>query len=520
MNQRSSHTEGARLLTRAALGASMVLLLGARLCYLLTRYGNETTRASRPQIESGALLLVIVGLSFRIANSSRVPESPAHSAGVPRMMWLGTVCLAVALYWPALFVGFLSDDFILVVHAAAWQWGPVALQLFRPLPLMIWSVILHLGGGAVALHLLNILLHGTNAYLAMRVLGNWVRGRWWAVWGGLIVLTAPLAPEAVAWCAGVFDLLATALILTAVLVARRYDAGPRRRDRALLILLSVSALLSKETAAVAPLLIGIDAWARGALRRRLIQDLVVAGAVSVVAGAIRLVSHFGLTTPSISKYRLQRVLFDSFGSLAAPWHVDLSTAMPAVTLMSVLLLILLFTTFFVLSGPRTASRTMIAGGLWVIVSVLPILPTFYVSPELQGSRYLYLAMLGWAGIVTTACAALGTRRRWLDHVTRCAIVGTIMLAAYATRVHLRPWGQASDLRDIVLEAAARDGRLHMCDTVYVRDLPQSLAGAYLFPNGAREALAGAGVNAYVRDVNGACSFKWDAVTSRFEPVER
>ena len=92
-------------------------------------------------------------------------------------MWLVMGCGAIALYWPTLFIGYLSDDFILAEHASSWQVGPVALQLFRPVPLLLWGVVLHAGGGAVALHALNILLHATNAYLTTCVIDGWVRER-------------------------------------------------------------------------------------------------------------------------------------------------------------------------------------------------------------------------------------------------------------------------------------------------------------------------------------------------------
>ena len=337
---------------------------------------------------------------------------------------------------------------------------------------------------------------------------------------GLVVLTSPLGPEAVAWCAGVFDLASTGLILSAVLVARRYDAGARIGDRILLLVISVAALLSKETAVVCPVLIAIDAWVRKSLPGRLRHDLVgISGVVSVFA-IVRLAPILGLTAPTITKYRLQRVLFDSFGSLAAPSHIALSNSLPVLSALASVLLILLLTVFFVISGPPSPARNVIAGALWVVVSLIPVVPSFYVSAALEGSRYLYLGFVAWAAILAIVAAEISHYGRWLNGLARSVLLLIIAFNAYETRIHLRPWTQAGALRDVVLNAAAKDETLHACQVVTVRELPQSVAGAYVFPNGAREAFADIGLNVYPRDDSGPCAFRWDGLNSRFESVAR
>ena len=99
-------------------------------------------------------------------------------------------------------------------------------DILSTLPLFIWGVLLRAGAGASTLHLLNLILHGTNAYLSARVLERWVADSKWAFLCGLLVLTAPLNIEAVVWISGVFDLLATSLVLAGMLIARRYEDHP------------------------------------------------------------------------------------------------------------------------------------------------------------------------------------------------------------------------------------------------------------------------------------------------------
>jgi hypothetical protein len=134
---------------------------------------------------------------------------------------------AVALYWPALTVGFLSDDFVLADRAFRFAVGLFNPEGFRPLPLAVWGLILHIGGGAVALHALNVALHGTNAFLATRVVQPVIHSRRAGLLAGLIVLTMPILVEPVVWCSGVFDVMATTFVLLAVLAGRDYDDDRR-----------------------------------------------------------------------------------------------------------------------------------------------------------------------------------------------------------------------------------------------------------------------------------------------------
>ena len=100
-----------------------------------------------------------------------------------------------------------------------------------------------------------------------------------AVAGGLLVLTAPLAPEAVVWNAGVFDLSMTTVLLAAALVARRYEASaPPSRRLALIV-----SLLEKR-----PIML-LDEWTaeqdpefRRKFYDELLPEMLRAGATIVV----------------------------------------------------------------------------------------------------------------------------------------------------------------------------------------------------------------------------------------------
>jgi len=497
------------------LAPGLVILLAGRLCYLVVRYHGPDGPVKRPHLESAALLLALAGFLVRFATDTRSSNAASRSRS-GFALWLALVAGALALYWPALHIGLLSDDFILFQHASAWDVSQVAPQLFRPLPIFIWAIVLHVGGGPATLHLVNIVLHASNAYLAGRIVSGWVPGRWWPTTGALLVLVAPLGPEAVVWSAGTFDLFATLWLLSAVLIARPSDSTAWSRLQ--LIAVSVAALLSKETAVVLPLLLLIDGWVRRSLSRRAVVDIAIVTTFMLVFAAIRVQSATEVETAGVTRYRVQRLVFDSFGALAAPWHAD-DPWIGVVRPVYALCLIVLIGAFFLNRGPRWASAAGLGGAVWVLASILPLVAFFHVGPQLEGARYLYLGACGWVALLVSAAVDLEPRYPRAVVALRGLVAALIVAGVWGVREHLRPWIHAATARDTVLAAAAADERLRTCAVAYVEGLPDAVEGAYLFANGAREALADVGVTAFARPGSGDCAFRWDAVATKFVSID-
>jgi hypothetical protein len=501
------------------LAAGATVALGLRVLYLFVRYVLGSASTPRFHVESAALIFVACGVAFRLTRIRGAGREIADATALPMWTWLVFCGLALALYWPALSVGFLSDDFVLVSRASNWRIGPVHAGLFRPLPLLVWAVLFKAGAGARTLHLVNVLLHGTNAYLTTRVVKRWLRDRRWSLLAGLLVLTAPLAPEAVVWCSGVFDLLATTLALMCVLIARRYDDHPSRGARIGLIAVGLAAVASKETAAVAVGLVLVDAWARRALSRTLLVDVGILAGVIGVFSVARLASTFGLARPPVNRYLLQHALFGSFGSFAVPWHVDVIHDLPWLPIAGVVIVISLSTLFFVESASTERTRLAVAAAVWVLLPIVPVLPIFFVTPDLQASRYLYLPAIGWAALVVVVVASEPTGRRYVTSLSTVAVFALIVIAAYGTVLHLQPWTEARRLRDRV-EAAALATDMNHCSAITLSDLPDSVTGAYVFRNGGAEAFASdVHLNATVDEqARGPCSFRWNDDRLSFVPA--
>jgi hypothetical protein len=335
------------------------------------------------------------------------------------------------------------------------------------------------------------------------------------------VLTFPLVSNAVAWCSAVFDVSATALVLMCVLTARRYA-----RDRAsafvrvLLVVIGLAAFLSKETAAVTPLLVGLDAFAVAAVTPTLAIDLLGLSTIIGGIGLIRAAGAFAVGGSILSRYIFQRMLFGSFGALMVPWHDAVVSAHPVVPLSYGLMQVGLFGLFFVRVTPRRATRIVVCLCLWVVISIAPLLTFFFIGGDLQAARYLYLASIAWAAIMVTVIATLETFGTWGRRVGRAVLLTFVLFGVYGARLHQGPWTAAADLRDAVMQAA-RNSAMGQCRSVTISHAPDNVAGAFVFRNGLPEALhRELGITATMSDdpKTVRCAFIWDDTAKRFVSV--
>jgi hypothetical protein len=466
-------------------GVVVVLLLGARTFYL---YAHQVRgEVPRYHVETSAVLFVVAGLLLLLGSRGRTERPVAIGSASPPALftWAAFVSVALALYWPSVGLGLLSDDYLLWEAASAWSIGPVTPSLFRPLPIFIWGILINAGAPAAALHLLNITLHGTNAFLTSRLCEGWAPVRTAPFLAGALLIAMPLGSEPVTWASGVFDLSATALVLCFVLIGRLHDGSPTGLQRAAFVGAGILALAAKETAAIGSLLVLTDAWIRNNLNRRLLADTSVVFTVAAGFSAARLVGAFGMTAPSVTKYEIQRALFETFGGLSVPFHADVVHRWPWLAILGALAVIVVFGCS-VVAATRPLPRILAGAAAWMLISILPVFHFVFVGSDLQGARFLYLAAPAWVSMIAAATASVrGPVARRLSLI---AAAGLLVIWAAAARAHLEPWRAAALLRDRVIEAAKANVLMRQCRTIQIDKLPDTVRGAYVFRNGAPEAI--------------------------------
>jgi hypothetical protein len=170
-----------------------------------------------------------------------------------------------------------------------------------------------------------------------------------------------------------------------------------------------------------------------------------------------------------------------FATLIVPFRADETLRHPSLGIASAAVVVLLVATAAA-AGRREQTARGMAALVFVLGSVAPVLAYFYVDPDLLGSRYVYLAVAGWALLLVSNASALTTR-------TTVALVPLVCLTLFwvlATRSHIALWQHAADVRQRILSAAgsASDGA---CAGWIVAGVPATVGGVPLFVNGFPEA---------------------------------
>jgi hypothetical protein len=421
--------------------------------------------------------------------------------------------VAVLAFGWSLTLGPLSDDFVL------WRWAtdgtiaPHDWPYFRPLALVLWRAVAVIGGGWMALHLVNVALHAFNSALVGRIGSTWM-GRRAGLAAGVLFAAFPASSEAVAWTAGVFDLLATACVLSAVAIALWMPRSARRNLA--LFIVCAAGMLSKESAIVIPaVLLAITILTPGRRSTLAWAPVVVSTSVAAAFLIVRtamspaVVAHFQALPADRRGWK--DLLVRPFAGLALPVRTDAGVGLDAyVSALLVLAVVGILLLQFLRDGRGERAeedgvlraRGVAIGACWIILAALPLLAEFYVSPTLAGGRYLYLPSAGFAWLASAAL--VGKNSRMLSATAGMVLLVLVGTYAFGLRVERRMWSEAAATRDAILSGAAEAVRATPCRSVRVDGAPEDVNGAYVFRSGLREALAAIPL----RPDGRACVLRW------------
>ncbi len=205
------------------------------------------------------------------------PEAAAGPARLPDMaLWALMVAATLLAYLPALHGAALWDDNMHITRAdlrpltGLWRiWFELgATQQYYPLLHSAFWVEHRLWGDSVAgYHALNVVLHGTSAFLVAIILRRLSVAGWWLA--GFIFALHPVCVEAVAWISEQKSTLSGVFYLAAALVYLDFDRTRRWPRYWLAFGLFALALMSKTvTATLAAALLLVLWWQRGSLSIR------------------------------------------------------------------------------------------------------------------------------------------------------------------------------------------------------------------------------------------------------------
>lgn len=480
----------------------------------LTLLGLFGYGVRRHNFEAAGIAFVVGLVAFSVAHLGRKrdaatsPEAPV----VPRPQWVTLVpaALAVAAFGWSVSLGPLSDDFVLRKWAVAGEWMPSDWTFVRPLPLGVWQLLFGLGGSWAAIHLVNVLLHAVNSALVAHIGSSWLGPRA-GVSAGVIFSLFPTSTEAVGWGAGVFDLASTAFALGAVAVwlSKSSKAGSVWT----LLLMCVGGLLSKETGLAIPalLLLVVAVSPVQPSRPRIIQVLIAGslslGYLTIRASLAPVVAGHLQNLPG-DRRQWKDLLVRPFSGLTVPMRTD--EGVEATVYVAGLLLLTMFAIAAIrvlqTSANGNASNRPAAvlclGIGWITLSTLPLLLSFYVAPNLEGSRYLYLPAAGFALAASAAFGRWGGSR--LNLYASVALAGLLTLFVTRLNEERHLWVSAASTRDALLTDAARVSQAQSCSSLAVQGAPDAVRGVFVFREGLAEALGAVATEAGGKP----CELRW------------
>ena len=455
--------------------------------------------------------------------------------------WLNAAAILVLVgfttiaFWRTLQFYFLSDDFILVkiANTSHFAMRPMFTTaggdgFFRPIgniSLMLSST--YAGVNPISWHATALALHIANVVLVFILAIRLCSSRLAAFFAAALFAIHGTRPEAVAWIAGRFDLVATFFVLAGLLFfgcSQRETASISNFCTLASLVCMVLAILSKESAYIFPLVLVLFLVAKRDESRNRIGVLIpfFVTAVALFASRWWLFSGIGGYRDALTG-KAQALTFGAstvkalglllWTALYFPinWSVEPNAGMAALMVAYIGALVWLTMT-------RPNRRLMGFSFGFVIVSALPPLHLLGIGAGLANSRLLYLPSVGFCLMLAVAADGLNCRVRW--------IIPAVMLAFnFAALQHnLDSWEYASK-KAKATSAAARTCISPGAGEIVVSGIPSSLRGVPVFANGLLEALElqrnGAPLIMTVSGANhpsGSHSLVWNRMTETAECV--
>ena len=381
--------------------------------------------------------------------------------------------VAVLVHWRAFGNEFALDDILLVESNPAitslahiprlfvepyWNVAGENYGLYRPVTIASLAINrAALGAGPFGFHLVNVLLHAAVAALvwfALRLAGTHYGT---AFLGGLLFAVLPIHTEAVANIAGRAELLA-ALFVLAAWIAHRHAKG------AVAAAFYLAAILSKESAILAPLLFFADDVMRGRetipRRRRLVLCYATACAAMLVLRGVALGVHqfaagtIPLDNPAAAAGSWPRVLTAAWVQLkyavlcTVPRQLVSDYSFDAIPVARSLadpraLAGIAFVAALVATavwGWKHSRPVALAAIVWVVF-FLPSANLLFPTGTIMAERLSYLPSLGVCLLIGHFGAAVAARHG-ATHAKRARVIvvvalAAMLLSAYAVRTRAR-----------------------------------------------------------------------------------
>ena len=360
--------------------------------------------------------------------------------------------------WTSAF-GFVNDDYIWIAgvrfpEGGSWVRAAFVSPTFSPYfvrPIVALSFFANylLGGmHAWTYHVANVSLYALNVCLVWKLATVLLESPGAGFAAALLFATHPAHPDAVTWISGRTELLATALVLTVLLL--------HVRGRWVLAAMTFGlALLTKESVIVVPLL----AFVADRFGPRHGRGSAGIGAYLAVLAAYLWLRHASTWLFAAGVVGLSMLADGRVG--AAVWTAGhqwvqlmrfLVTPLPVSGRVAAVVVVAVCGVALWVATEREWRRVWLAAW-WVVVAVLP-----YLGFEWTQGRYVYVATIGWSFLLVALGRSLWQRlpapapRRALAGVAVAWIVASIAAMQWSNEQARRNGVVSQRIIDAVVEA--------------------------------------------------------------------
>lgn len=322
-------------------------------------------------------------------------------------------------------------------------------------------------------HFVSILVHVINVVLLFLLLQVATGFRWRSAVVAILFAVHPLNVEAVAWIAEFKSLLCTTFLLLAIWAYRQYVRQPGVGRYLAVLLLFALGLMAKPMIVTLPvLLLCLDYWpfrripdpgkpGFSAAFLRLLAEKIPLFVLSAASAAITIyaqrdIGALGTTLALPLRLRLENAVYSYLAYiLKGLWPAGLAVFYPhpenSLAVWKVVVAGVLLVTATVLVWTQRRRRYLLAGWVWYLVSLLPVIGFVQVGRQAMADRYAYIPFLGLFVIATWLMAEL------LSRLPRAIPVATAVaiLCGYAWAAHsqLSYWQNSYTLFSHALQVA-------------------------------------------------------------------
>ncbi len=365
--------------------------------------------------------------------------------GIPILIAIGLMAIAISLFWPATRYGFINlDDCQYVQNNEAviqglhwdsirWAFTSVLEQWWLPLLWISYMADTDLFGlTPFGYHLTNVLLHGANTALLFWVLFRMTKSRWQSAFVAALFAVHPLRVEAVAWITSRKDTLSGIFYFLSLLAYLRYVEHPSRSRFLLLLGLMALGLLSKPILVVLPLvLLLLDYWP---LRRAgdprapsgwkqwmpLLEEKLPLFYLVIACVLINLKTHItglgaGAPVSPLSRLGLMGPNFFSYlGKIV--WPAQLTVLYPENDVVhwpiSIAAWLGLIAATILLVRLREKKPFLIVGWSWFLLTLLPMIRGVRLGLAAYADRYTYIPLIGLGILLAWGACELWSVGKW------------------------------------------------------------------------------------------------------------